>query len=211
MGGARYSFSEDINIGAINFYAWDLWNTLYGEANGVWELTDRTAFLLSGQYTSQWSVGEELDGEFNTFVLGGKAALSYRGGILSLAFSSTDSESRIRSPFGDYPGYLSLMLKDFNRADEDAWLVGLSYDFGFVGIDGLSFFANYAGGNTPDSGLNASPDQEEFDLTVDYRFEKGPLKGLWLRFRSAFVDQDGPNAEDIDHFRIIMNYDIPIF
>jgi hypothetical protein len=211
MGGARYSFSEDINIGAINSYAWDLWNTLYGEANGIWELTDRTAFLLSGQYTSQWSVGEELDGDFNTFVFGGKAALSYRGGILSLAFSSTDHDSGIRSPFGDYPGYLSLMLKDFNRADEDAWLVGLSYDFGFVGIDGLSFFANYAGGNTPDSGLSASPDQEEFDLTVDYRFEKGPLRGLWLRFRSAFVDQDGPDAQDIDHFRIILNYDIPIF
>jgi hypothetical protein len=210
LGGARYSFTENINAGAINFYAWDLYNTIYAEANGTWELRDGLAMLLSVQYTDQRSVGDELDGDFHTSVFGGKGAISYKGGILNLAFSSTGSDTGIRSPFGGYPGYLSLMEKDFNRADEDAWLVGVSYDFGFVGLPGLSFFANYASGSTPDSGVNRSPDQEEFDLTLDYRFQKGPLKGLWLRFRGAFVDQEGPGAQDIDHFRIILNYDIPV-
>jgi len=210
MAGARYSFTEDIKVGAINQYAWNLWNNLYAEAGAAWDLTDRLGISLAGQYTDQRSVGDELDGDFSTWVYGGKAALSYRRAILSFAFSSTGKESGIRSPFGGYPGYLSLMLEDFNRADEDAWLVGLSYDFSTLGMDGLSFFARYARGSTPETGINASPDQEELDVTVDYRFKKGPLKRFWLRFRGAFVDQEGPGTEDVDHIRIILNYDFQI-
>ena len=33
----------------------------------------------------------------------------------------------------------------------------------------LSMFANIVSGDTPDTGPNASPDQAEYDLTVDYR------------------------------------------
>ena len=210
LAGAHHSISKDINIGAITLYAWDLWNTVYAEGNSVWELSDQVAIRLSGQFTAQQSVGEELDGDFSTHVFGGKAALSYRGIILNFAFSSTGNDSDIRSPFGGYPGYLSLIEKDFDRAGEDAWLLGISYDFSFLGIEGLSAFANYARGDTQDSGKIASPDQEEFDLTVDYHFKKGPLKGFWLRFRSAYVNQDGPGGQDIDNFRIILNYDVPI-
>lgn len=102
------------------------------------------------------------------------------------------------------------MLKDFNRAGEDAWLVSLKYDFGNIGLDGLSPFAKYACGDTPDSGDLASPDQEELDLTVDYRFKKTVLKEVWFRFRWAYLNQDGPDPQDINHLRLILNYDIPV-
>jgi hypothetical protein len=210
MGGARYSFTEHSNIGAITQYAWNLWNTVYAEANFRRKLGDQVGILLSGQYTDQRSTGDELDGDFDTYVFGGKAALSYRGAILSLAFSSVDTGSDIRNPFGGYPGYLSLMIEDFDRAGEDAWLVGLSYNFSSLGMEGLSAFANFAQGDTPNTGTAASPDQEEFDLTVDYRFKKGLLKGLWLRFRCAFLDQHGLDAQDVQNYRFILNYEIPV-
>jgi hypothetical protein len=98
------------------------------------------------------------------------------------------------------------MVKDFYQAGEDAWLVGLSYDFSHVGMDGLSSFFNYANGNTS----AASPDEEEFDITVDYRFKKDFLKGLWLRLRYAYVDQDGPEGIDVKDFRAIVNYELNI-
>jgi hypothetical protein len=208
--GARYTFSQGSGIGAFNFYSWDLWNTFYAETYGTWEPTAKTDIRLSLQLTDQRSVGDELDGEFDTYVFGGKAATSYQGAILSLAFSSTGSGSKIRSPYGSYPGYLSLMLRDFNRADEDAWLVGLSYNLSKLGLDGFSFFTNYARGNTPDSGENASSDQEEIDLTVDYRFKRDFLKGLWLRVRGAYLNQDGPEGNDAKEFRAIINYELPV-
>ena len=43
-------------------------------------------------------------------------------------------------------GYVSLIDRDFNRAGEDAWLIGLAYDFGRLGVTGLSAFCNFAQG-----------------------------------------------------------------
>ena len=212
VGAARYEFTDDINIGATSQYAWEFMNTLYTEANAVWSFPDDRALRLGGQYTDQRSVGDEIGGDFDTFVFGGKLAASYRSATLTLAFSSTDDGAGIRNPYGGYPGYLSLMIKSFNRADEDAWLVGASYDFARIGVPGLSSFVNYAQGSTPDSGSNASPDQWEFDMTVDYRVQSELLNGLWLRARAAFVDQDDDvvGSSDVDDIRFIINYDIPI-
>ena len=215
MGGLRYSFTEDINVGAITQYGWDLWNTLYLEANGNWDITDKFTIRLSAQYTDQRSVGEELDDSFKTGVFGGQIGIEYKGASFSFAFSSTNDEQRIRNPWGGYPGYISLMLSDFNRAGEDAWLVAVSYDFSELGIEGLSAFTKYARGYNAESSIpglvrEALPDQEEFNITFDYRLKEGPLKNLWLRFRYAFLNQDGPAAVDSDNIRIILNYDIPL-
>jgi hypothetical protein len=210
MAGARYHFSDGFNIGAITEYGWDLWNTLYAESNLTWTFTEYIDLRLSGQVTLQKSVGEELAGDFSTYVYGAKAATSYKGAILTAAFSSTEDSEDILSPYGQYPGYLSLMIKDFNRAGENAWLMGLSYDFSRVGLDGLSGFVNYANGNTPESGPTSSPDQEELDLTVDYRIKKGFMKGFWLRLRGATLNQQGPGAQDMNEIRIVLNYDFEV-
>ena len=98
----------------------------------------------------------------------------------------------------------------FNRAGEDAWLIGLSYTFSRFGLDGLSAFSNFVDSDTPDNGSAASPDQQELDITVDYRFPGELLKGLWIRARAAFVDQDGTGADDINDYRVILNYSIPL-
>ncbi|MEA3274270.1 MAG: OprD family outer membrane porin [Pseudomonadota bacterium] len=210
MAGFRYAFTPSITAGAINYYSWDVMNIFYTEAVGAWTPNDGFGLRLSGQYTDQRSVGDDLIGSFSTSVFGLKAAGDYRNAILSLAYTSTANDSGIRSPFGGYPGYISLIVQDFDRAGEDAWLLGLSYDFAGIGAKGLSGFVNYANGDTPDNGRNASPDQEELDITLDYKPELGALKGLWFRARAAFVDQQGAGAQDIADYRFILNYEIPL-
>ena len=61
-----------------------------------------------------------------------------------------------------------------------------------------------------DSGFITVPDQDELDLTVDFRFKKGLLNGFWLRLRGAYLDQKGPEARDVTNIRVILNYDISI-
>jgi outer membrane porin, OprD family len=118
-------------------------------------------------------------------------ALGYAGAILTVAFSTASSEGNLRKPFGGYPGYLSLMESDFDRAGEDAWLVGVAYDFERLGLRGLSAFFNFArgtGARDPANG-QALADEREYDLTVDYRVvRKGWLEGLWLRLRGAVLE-----------------------
>ncbi len=209
VASARYDFNDEFNIGATYQYAWEFMETFYAEANALWRFGDDLALRFGAQYTGQESVGDEIGGDFDTHVYGAKVAAGYRNAILSVAFSSTDN-TRIRNPYGGYPGYLSLMIQSFNRAKEDGWLVGLSYDFSRIGVPGLSGFINYADGDTPDNGPLASPDQIEFDVTLDYRFQSRPLQGFWLRARAATLDQEGDvaGANDVDDVRIILNYEL---
>ena len=211
MVGARYSFHEGADLGAISYQAWNFMNILYADANLLWRIHEEVPLKLSAQFTRQTSVGDELGGDFDSSTFGFRAAASYRSTVLSLAATTTDDEHGIRSPFGGRPSYLSAILADFDRAGENAWLVGLTYHLTRFGLDGVSASTKYAQGFTPDSGKSASPDQTEFDLTIDIRPDRWRLlKGFWLRARMAVLDQDGPTGRDIIDYRIILNYEIPL-
>ena len=206
----RYTLSNAANLGVVNHYGRDFMNTFYAEVNSRTRPIKDLGLQLSAQFTRQNSIGDELGGDFDTRSWGAKLATSYGGLVLSLAHTSTSSDAGIRSHWGGKPSYLSLMIKDFDRADEDAWLVGLSSDFRYFGEHGFSGFINYARGDTPDRGSNASPDQSEFDVTLDYKPEPENLKGLWFRLRGALVDQDGSGGTDLNDIRFVVNYDFPV-
>jgi len=210
MLGALYTPNKHISIGAINHHAWDVMNIFYAEGHAAWETSENTALRVTGQFTDQRSTGDELIGDFETGMAGIKLDASYKNAILTLARTTVDNDADVRIPFGGYPGFASIIVQDFNRAGEDAWLVGLSYEFSRFGLDGLSAFSNFVDSDTPDNGSAASPDQQELDFTVDYRFPGELLKGLWIRARAAFVDQDGTGADDINDYRVILNYSIPL-
>jgi hypothetical protein len=210
MLGALYAPNKNISIGAINHHAWDVMNIFYAEGHAAWEVSPDAALRVTGQYTDQRSTGDELIGDFETGMAGIKLDASYKNAILTLARTTVDNNADLRFPFGGYPGFASLIVQDFNRAGEDAWLIGLSYTFSRFGLDGLSAFTNFADSDTPDNGSAVSPDQQELDFTVDYRFSGELLEGLWIRARAAFVDQNGSGADDINDYRIILNYSIPL-
>jgi outer membrane OprD family porin len=210
MAGARYRFNDSSNIGAINYYSFDVMNIFYTEANYLLNISEDIPLKLSAQYTDQQSIGSETIGNFDTRTGGIKASISYQGLVFTAAATITDSNSGIRSPYGGRPSYLSIIVKDFDRADEGAWLIGFAYDFSFIGINGLSAYTNYAQGYTPDTGSAASPDQSEWDITIDYRPDIPALEGLSLRYRRANIDQDGAGAIDLVDNRIILNWEIPL-
>ena len=126
------------------------------------------------------------------------------------AFSITASGNTIQSPWGSYPGYLSPIDQDFNRAREKAVLVGPAYDFSKIAT-GLSAYTNLAWGwdaINPKTRDNA-PNQAEYNLTVDYRppwLVPYFLKGLWFRARAAVLDQEDAKRTGYQ-FRLILNWE----
>jgi hypothetical protein len=211
VAGFRYDFRDGSSIGAYNQYGWDFMNIFYAEGNSRPRKRGDWGLQFSAQYTDQRAAGDELAGDFDTYTYGLKAETGFRGTILKLAYTSTANNAGIRSPWGGKPSYLSIMIEDFDRAGEDAWLIGLSSDFSYFGDNGFSGFINYAKGDTPDKGRIASADQSEFDVTLDYRFREGIMKGFWVRVRGASVDRDGSSGKDVRDFRVILNHDIAIF
>ena len=207
VSGARYALTEKTDIGVINFFTEDYMNTFYSEANHVFLPENEIPIKLSFQYTNQQSTGSELGGEFDTYSFGGQISLSYKSIVLTAAATSTGKNKRIQKPFGGTPSYISLMINDFDRAGEDAWLVGLSYHFKRLGLEGLSAYTNYASGSIPSNDFSASSNQSEWDITVDYKPQDFLLNGLWLRLRRASLNRNDSGI-DITDYRIILNYEL---
>lgn len=208
FAGGRYAWDNTL-AGIIYQRTFDVFDTAFAKFEHAIKLDGGNQLKGFIQYTDQRSHGDNLIGEFDTSLVAGKLEYSTGPATFRVGASRTDDEFGIQKPYGNPANYLSVIVEDFDRAGEDAVLAGLSWNFQRVGIGDLSSFANIVRGNTPDSGTNASADQTEYDLTVDYRIKQGWADRLWLRARVAYVDQDDDftGANDFTDFRIIANYD----
>jgi hypothetical protein len=125
-----------------------------------------------------------------------------------LGLSVTGSNNPVLSLYGSSPSYVDLMQRTFNRADEKALIVSLSYDFAGVGVPGLTLIANYVAafdGKDADS----RGDAQELDVTLDYQFKEGPLDGFWLRVRGSWL-RDELVDRDATEVRVILRYELSL-
>jgi hypothetical protein len=210
MAGVRFRPREHVDLGVINYWNPDTLNVVYAESNWSRTLRGGLALRLSGQFAHQKTLGDNLQSgeEFDTHTVGVRLATSFRNATLSFAWTSADDDAALRSPWGSYPGFLSSMIRDFNRADEKAWGVGLSYDFSRLGYPGLSLSTQFANGTGAEDESGSLPNVREWDLTFDVRPKKKLWEGLWFRARLAVVDEAGDGRDDTQA-RLIVYYDLP--
>ena len=206
-GGVRWQPNQWLSGSAFALYSADVFSIAYVAGEFDVPLTPQTDLRVSAQFTSENSVGEQRIGAFDGQTIGVKAALGYRGAVFTLGGTRTGTGADIRSPFGQRPSYLSMMLFDFDRADEDAWLAGVSYRLDALALPSWSFVVNHVAGKgarDPISHVSVS-DRRETDVTIDFRPQQGELDGLWLRLRYADAT-DG--ARNLAQWRLTLNYEI---
>lgn len=192
---------------ATNFGV-DVFNTAFARAEYTQRLAEEVRLALGVQYTDQRSVGEALLGEFSTYSVGTLAGIWWRGLDVSVRFHATGDGATIRTPYGKWPGYLSLFERDFDRAREKAWGVRSQYDLRRLGLRGLGavlFFARGVDARDPRTGAPL-PDRNEGDLELTY--DVPWARGLQFRFRNASISEGGPQVTK--NFQIIINYLIPV-
>ena len=195
-----------------NYYGLDTYNTVFPKGEYTFPLAPDVTLQVGLQYTGQRSVGDQRLGDFKTWNVGAGARLLWRGLSFGFATHFTGDDANIRQDYGGWPGYLSLQVTDFDRANEKAFGFGLKYDFGGTllpfKVPGFSVHLLYAQGSdriNPTTG-GGLPTTREGDLDIIYNLPT--VKGLSFRFRSAFVDQGGP--EVVKDFRIIVNYELNV-
>ena len=218
--GVRLTPVEGLRIDVSNQYGVNTFNTFYVEGEYLRPLTQDWKLRLGAQFTDQRAVGDALvpvsDKYWATQAGGARVQAIYNDLTLTGAFSVTGSGNTIQTPWGSFPGYLSMIDQDFDRAREKAVLVGAAYDFSRVLARGLAANFNFVWGwdaINPTTRKKA-PDQAEYDFTVDYRPPPvdapfplgGLLKGLWFRARAAVLDQQDAKTTGYQ-FRLIINWD----
>jgi hypothetical protein len=209
-----YELEPGTSAGAYYMHAPDFINGAYIElSKRLWLGSDRY-IQLSGQYTRQQPEGAELAGDIDAEHYGLRATWKHDWYSGSLAWTDYPDEHLIRSPWGGIPGYTSVMIKDFNRPQETAWLLGATADLSHWGAEGLELNVKYIDGDTPDCGISASPDQSEWDLNLNYSPPQPALAGLGLRLRFGWVDQENScnrqDARDVTDIRLVLNYEFEL-
>jgi hypothetical protein len=208
MGGVRYAPADLISLESFDVYTPDVINIFYGEVVTRIKTDSEVGIKLSGQFIHQAGVGDEVLERVNntTHALGAKAELSYESAVVTLALTGNSKDEDMLYPYGTYGGYNSIIYNNYERAGEYGLRLGLSYDFEKVGLEGWSCFGNYVWGShaVDPKTREGIPDQDELDLTLEYNFKRGILKGLAIRGRAALIEEEG--GRSLADYRIISNY-----
>lgn len=198
----------DFSIGAAEYYSSDIINIFYTEAKYALPLSDANRLSFAAQYSDQQSTGDNLltGQSFSTNQWGVKSDLKLGAALLTLGYTDTANGANMRNPWSGYPGYTSVQVQDFNRADESAVLLRGSYDFSANGAPGLSAYVLYVHG----SGVRSpNYNNDETDFNLQWTPKGGALRGLSFRLRYAYVQQRGGGDPNTNDLRFIVNYDFP--
>jgi outer membrane porin, OprD family len=220
LSGVRLTPIKNLRIDVSNQYGVNMFNTVYVEGDYLQPLNEDWSLRFGAQITDQRAVGDALLPPANgkywvTHTGGARIQVIFKELTVTGAFSITGSGNTIQSPWGSFPGYLSVIDQDFDRAREKAILLGAAYDFSKLLTPGLSANFNLVWGRdaiNPSTRRHA-PDQSEYDFTTDYRPDfrltgilRGLVQGMWFRARAAILDQE--DAKKLGYqFRIIINWD----
>ena len=212
-GMVKYRPFAGFSTAFMDYYVQDSVNTAFAQAEYSFQLPKNVPQLMVGaNVIDQRSVGANLltGSPFQTYQISGKAQIAYVGWTAFVAGSVTGDESKLFSPFGTKPNYTDMQQVSFDNAGEKAVGGSLAYDFGKLGVAGLSTGAWYThgwDGFNPSTGL-AIPNRDELDLWIQYRPTEGPLKGFRLKTQYSDVWQDGNMRNPQPEFRFIADYTI---
>jgi hypothetical protein len=125
--GANY-LRKEFSIGAVNYYCDDIINIFYAEGKYNHTFGNQVGLLLAAQYSDQRSTGNNLltGASFFTNQVGIKSEFGYAGGLLTLAYTVDAAGADLSNPWSSYPGYTCVQVRDFNNANEEAFLVRLA-------------------------------------------------------------------------------------
>ena len=212
LGSLSLTPIKDLLIYAGNFYGQETFNTTFVKTEYALALTPDVKLQLGVQYTDQRSVGDERVSDFNTWNVGAGARVLWRGLSVGGATHFTSDNESIRSPWGSWPGYLSLQVTDFNRANEKAFGFGVKYDFGGTllpfQVPGLSVHLLYGQGNDRIDPATDRHQPTTYEGNLDIVYNVPAVKGLSLRFRNAYVGRG--NSDTLMDFRMIVNYELDL-
>ena len=154
-------------------------------------------------------------------------ATTYGFGAHTVTLAYQSSTGEIGYPYGGYrnaggvgDGGNTILLansywSDFNAKDERSWQLGYGFDFGAVGIPGLTYNIAYVRGSNIDDGSDRGRGTErEIFNQAKYVVQSGPVKDLSVRLRGSWLRVSN-NASDYNvggnEVRVFVDYPISIF
>ncbi len=215
---AGISYDSDLFTAGLWYYGVrDVVNVLYADIVAPFKLSDGITLTLGAQAAFQGDetnhktyaeMGSKIKGD----LYGVMAELSVSGITAGAAYNhvSVDEGEALFGGWGGGPFFTNidtLVANEFAAGqDADSYTLSLGYDFGEIGVGGLSLgytFGHYKGGADPmDSSADAEVDEN--DITIEYE-----ITDAWSVDAVYVISHDKENSDsewDYDRAQIRVNF-----
>jgi hypothetical protein len=218
VAAVTYSGIKGLKLQLWDYYAHDILNAVYAEANYGWSYASGIAPYAAVQYIREDNVGNDYAGKVESDFVGAKLGVKFANFDISGAVSHNSKQDATYaanggtiSPWGGMPAYTQGMVTRHQfMAGTDAWKVAASYDWKDAGIN-LNTGVYYAEFDMdPLNGYSdAAASDKSTEAGFDIIYNPQSVKNLQLRLRGNFPrDFKEANAGDTswDEYRVIANY-----
>ncbi len=169
------------------------------------KISKNVSAFIALQYTKQDDVGDGLKGDIDTYVAGGQVGVKAYGFFLTGYYAEVGDDA-VELAFGG-GRWKIIQQQIWNSTWAELEVVGakFGYNFGKLGIKGLSAYIFHCDWSVPDTAATKfNNDTTETDFNITYKFS-GKLKGTYFRARYAIIDQDEDfGGDDFDDMRFYL-------
>lgn len=210
---AIYKGIEGVTLQAWDYYAHDILNAVYLQADASWKcmISDSVKPFASAQYLSQSDIGDKFAGDVDSQYVGAKLGASVGSVKAYVAYSQTgDSDGAtnggIITPWGGMPAFTQGMVtRHMFFADTSATKVAGTYNLSALGVNGTAtaYYTEFDVGAKNAYKPNQAYTAKESGFDIIYNPET--VKNLQLRLRANYPRDFAPGL-DWDEYRVIANY-----
>ena len=214
MAAAIYKGLENVTLQLWDYYAYDILNAVYAQADVKWQcrLSDAVKPFAAVQYINESDVGDKYIGKVDTNYYAVKAGAKYGAFGGYVAYSQTDSakdaaiNGGVVTPWGGMPAFTQGMVtRHMFFADTSAWKVAGSYNFKGSGVplNAALYYTEFDVGadNAVKEGVAWTAKEFGFDM----KYYPEAVKNLQVRLRGNFPT-DFVKGLDWSEYRLILNY-----
>jgi hypothetical protein len=213
-GGLQWSPRKDAWMQASYYSVEDTLRIGYVDIDWVTRTSKDSYHRVAAQYTDQRSAGANLllGRAFRTWNAALYGEFGWNGFKGYGALGRTGDGEQIRTPYSFGPFYITQRIKAFDRAGENAVLLGSTLDLARAGLPGLSADLNISNGTDAINSVTgvALPKWREYDTDLVYKFAKeSALPGVRLRLRWGRLYEDfGSRTDRSDDTRLDVNWSV---
>ncbi|MDQ7044123.1 MAG: OprD family outer membrane porin [Sulfurimonas sp.] len=217
-----YKGIENLKLQVWDYYAYDLMNIVYGQADYSWNclLSDSVKPYVAGQFIKEDSVGSEYLDSLNSLYVGAKFGAKIENFNAYIAYSQTTSNTAaeaaaggtanaILTPWGGMSAFTQGMVtRHMYLAGTKATKVFASYNFKGFGPDVLvdTYYASFDTSETSGYGVARTATEAGYEII----YHPKDVKGLQLRTRANFPRDFHENSTGgttgWSEYRLIVNY-----
>ncbi|AJO77085.1 OprD family porin [Pseudomonas sp. MRSN 12121] len=210
FGGVDYKFTDKIT-GSYHFaqlaevYNQHFFGLLASQPMGPGTFASDLRFAVSDDQ------GQARGGKIDNRSLNGLVSYALNGHKLSAGYQHMSGDSAFPYVDGADPYLVNFVqINDFAGAEERSWQARYDYDFGKLGIPGLTFMTRYLSGDNIALKNGDTGKEWERNTELKYVVQSGTFKDVAVRLRNATY-RSNYSARDADEVRLLVSYSLALW